>query len=114
MSEEDELSSILIALDYLARPRETESIFTVADVGDKREVALFAALITLSKELNDPTLEEFAKNFLALTRSRKRKGAKELINLFKAARTRTYVSTMVTRAKRILVGEHGRPEELEE
>ena len=113
MSEEDELSSILIALDYLARPRETESIFTVADVGDKREVALFAALITLSKELNDPTLEEFAKNFLALTRSRKRKGAKELINLFKAARTRTYVSTMVTRAKRILVGEHGR-EELEE
>jgi len=113
MSEEDELSSILIALDYLARPRETESILTVADVGDKREVALFAALITLSKELNDPTLEEFAKNFLALTRSRKRKGAKELINLFKAARTRTYVSTMVTRAKRILVGEHGR-EELEE
>ena len=113
MSEEDELSSILIALDYLARPRETESILTVADVGDKREVALFAALITLSKELNDPTLEEFAKNFLALTRSRKRKGAKELINLFKAARTRTYVSTMVTRAKRILVGEHARPEEIE-
>jgi len=50
---------------------------------------------------------------LALTRSKKRKGAKELINLFKAARTRTYVSTMVTRAKRILVGEHARPEELE-
>jgi len=113
MSEEDELSSILVALDYLARPRETESVFTVADLGDRREIALFSALLTLAKELNDPTLEEFAKNFLALTRSRKRKGAKELINLFKAARTRTYVSTMVTRAKRILVGEHGRPEEIE-
>ena len=113
MSEEDELSSILVALEYLARPQEAETVLTVADLGDKREIALFSTLITLAKELNDPTLEEFAKNFLALTRSRKRKGAKELINLFKAARTRTYVSTMVTRAKRILVGEHGR-EELEE
>jgi len=107
MSEEDELSSILIALDYLARPKETQSIFTVADVGDKREVALFAALITLSKELNDPTLEEFAKNFLALSRSRKRKGAKELINLFKAARTKTFVTRVMGRTREILVGRRG-------
>ena len=103
----------MAAMEILALPEESGSILTVADLGDKREIALFSTLITLAKELNDPTLEEFAKNFLALTRSRKRKGAKELINLFKAARTRTYVSTMVTRAKRILVGEHARPEELE-
>ena len=113
MSEEDELSSILVALDYLARPTESNSIYTVADLGDMRTVVLAATLLTLAKELNDETLEEFVKNFLALTRSKKRKGAKELINLFKAARTRTYVSTMVTRAKRILVGEHARPEEIE-
>ena len=113
MSEEDELSSILVALDYLARPAESNSIYTVADLGDMRTVVLAATLLTLAKELNDETLEEFVKNFLALTRSKKRKGAKELINLFKAARTRTYVSTMVTRAKRILVGEHARPEEIE-
>jgi len=112
MSEEDELSSILVALDYLARPRETESIFTVADL-DMTTIVAAATLLTLAKEMKDETLEEFVKNFLALTRSKKRKGAKELINLFKAARTRTYVSTMVTRAKRILVGEHARPEELE-
>jgi len=109
MSEEDELSSILVALDYLARPRETESIFTVADL-DMRTIVAAATLLTLAKELNDKTLEEFVKNFLALTRSKKRKGAKELINLFKAARTRTYISTMVSRAKRIMVGEHGTQE----
>jgi len=114
MSEEDELSTLMAAMEILALPEESGSILTVADLGDKREIALFATLMTLAKQFKDPALEEFVKKFLALSRSRKRKGAKELINLFKAARTRTYVSTMVTRAKRILVGEHGRPEELEE
>jgi len=102
---EEELGAILMALDYLARPRETESIFTVADL-DMRTIVAAATLLTLAKELGDKTLEEFVKYFLALTRSKKRKGARELINIFKAARTRTYISTMVSRAKRIMVGEH--------
>ncbi|MCD6235891.1 MAG: hypothetical protein J7J94_02705 [Thaumarchaeota archaeon] len=110
MSEEDELGSLLVALDYLARPTETNSLFTVADL-DTRTIVAAATLLTLAKELGDKTLEEFVKNLLALSRSKKRRGAKELINLFKAARTKTYISTMLTRSKRIMVGEHAEPEE---
>ena len=110
---EEELSSILVALDYLAKPTETDSIYTVADLGDMRAVVLAATLLTLSKELNDKTLEEFVKNFLALTRSKRRKGAKELINLFKAARTRTFVTQVTGKTREILVGRRGIEEEAE-
>ena len=104
---EEEVEVTRDALAALCLPKEFGSLQTVADLPDMRTVTLIAALYTLSKELEDKALEDFTNNLLLLSRSRKRKGVKELINLFKAARTRTYVQTLVTRAKRILVGEHG-------
>lgn len=108
MSGESEEGEVLLtALGYLALPEEAGSIYTVADLPDMRTIILASALFSLAEKLNDKSLETFTRKLLALTRSRKRKGAKELIELFKAARTRTQVTTLVTRAKRILVGEHG-------
>ena len=106
MAEED-VEVTRDALAALAIPDKVGSLYTVADLPDMRTVTLIAALYTLSNELQDKALKDFTDNLLLLSRSRKRKGVKELINLFKAARTRTYVQTLVTRAKRILVGEHG-------
>ena len=104
---EEEVEVTRDALAALAIPDKVGSLYTVADLPDMRTVTLIAALYTLSNELQDKALKNFTDNLLLLSRSRKRKGVKELINLFKAARTRTYVQTLVTRAKRILVGEHG-------
>ena len=104
---EEEVEVTRDALAALAIPDKVGSLYTVADLPDMRTVTLIAALYTLSNELQDKALKEFTDNLLLLSRSRKRKGVKELINLFKAARTRTYVQTLVTRARRILVGEHG-------
>ena len=104
---EEETEVTRDALVALCLPKEFGSLQTVADIPDMRMVVLIAALYTLSNEFGDKALKEFADNLLLLSRSKKRKGVKELINLFKAARTRTYVQTLVTRAKRILVGEHG-------
>jgi len=104
---EEEVEVTRDALAALAIPDKVGSLYTVADLPDMRTIALAAALYTLADELNDKALKNFTDKLLILSRSKKRKGAKELINLFKAARTRTYVQTLVTRAKRILVGEHG-------
>ena len=109
MSEED-VEVTRDALAALAIPHEVGSLYTVADLPDMRTIALAAALYTLADELDDKALKNFTDKLLILSRSKKRKGAKELINLFKAARTRTYISTMVSRAKRIMVGEHGTQE----
>ena len=104
---EEEVEVSRDALAALCLPKEFGSLQTVADIPDMRTVILIAALYTLSNEFRDEALKEFADNLLLLSRSKKRKGVKELINLFKAARTRTIVQNLVTRAKRILVGEHG-------
>jgi len=104
---EEETEVTRDALAALCLPKEFGSLQTVADIPDMRMVVLIAALYTLSNEFGNKALKEFADNLLLLSRSKKRKGVKELINLFKAARTRTYVQTLVTKARRILVGEHG-------
>ena len=104
---EEETEVTRDALAALCLPKDFGSLQTVADIPDMRTVILIAALYTLSKEFGDEALREFADNLLLLSRSKKRKGVKELINLFKAARTRTIVQNLVTRAKRIMVGEHG-------
>ena len=104
---EEETEVTRDALFALAIPHEAGSLYTVADLPDMRTIALAAALYTLAEELKDEALKNFTDKLLILSRSKKRKGAKELINLFKAARTRTYVQTLVTKARRILVGEHG-------
>ena len=110
MSETEEMEVMLEALGHLALPEATGSYLTVADLPDMRMIILSAALFSLAEELGDKSLENFTRKLLILSRSRKRKGAKELIELFKAAKTRTQVTTLVTRAKRILVGEHGASE----
>ena len=104
---EEETEVTRDALAALAIPHEVGSLYTVADLPDMRTIALAAALYTLADELDDKALKNFTDKLLILSRSKKRKGAKELINLFKAARTRTVIQTLVTRARRILVGEHG-------
>ena len=104
---EEETEVTRDALFALAIPHEAGSLYTVADLPDMRTIALAAALYTLADELDDKALKNFTDKLLILSRSKKRKGAKELINLFKAARTRTIIQNLVTRAKRIMVGEHG-------
>ena len=106
MSESLEAEALKIALDYLARPDSNNSVRTLADLPDMRSVMFVAAINTLAKELNDPALEEFSAELLILSRSKKRKGAKEIIDLFKAMRTRSMHTTILSRAKRIMVGRH--------
>ena len=98
------------ALSLLSDPKSNNSVRTVAHLPDMRSVLFFAALDTLGKELGDPALANFVEEALVLTRSLKRKGAKEVVDMMRAARTRTVYTTVLSGMKRILVGRHEEPE----
>ena len=109
MSEETE-TAVLEAIRILTNPQENE-VFTVTDLADNKLVVQLTALKTLAEVSRDDVLARFAENLALLLRSRKRKGAKELVEILRGARARVLQTTVLSGVKRILVGRGGGLEE---
>jgi len=105
--------AILEALRVLTNPEDRETM-TVADLQDVRLITYCSSLITLGNVLGDDCLKELTKNFLILSRSRKRKGSKEIVEILRGARARVLQTTVLSGVKRVLVGRSGEVGELEE
>lgn len=105
MSEETE-SALLEAIKILTSPEGNE-IFTVTDLTDNKLIVQLTALKTLAEITNDDILAKFVENLAIISRSRKRKGAKEIVDMLKGARARVLQTTVLSGVKRVLVGQRG-------
>jgi hypothetical protein len=111
MSEEIE-SSILEAIRVLTNP-EAGEVFTVTDIPDNKLLIQITALKTLADVTKDDVLATFVNNLALIARSRKRKGAKEVVEIVRGARARVLQTTVLSGVKRVLVGGRGVEGEIE-
>ena len=111
MSEEVE-SALLEALRLLSSPQEDE-VYTVTDIPDNKLLIQMTALKTLADITKDDVLATFVHNMALIARSRKRKGAKEIVEIVRGARARVLQTTVLSGVKRILVGGRGAEAEIE-
>ena len=105
MSEETE-SALLEALRVLTSPQEDE-VYTVTDIPDAKLAIQMTALKTLADITKDDVLATFVRNLALISRSRKRKGAKEIVEIVRGARARVLQTTVLSGVKRVLVGGRG-------
>jgi len=110
MSEEVE-SALLEAIRVLTNP-EAGEVFTVTDIPDKLLIQV-TALKTLADITKDDVLASFVHNLALIARSRKRKGAKEIVEIVRGARARVLQTTVLSGVKRVLVGGRGVEGEIE-
>jgi hypothetical protein len=62
----------------------------------------------LADVTKDDVLATFVNNLALIARSRKRKGAKEVVEIVRGARARVLQTTVLSGIKRVLVGVGGR------
>ena len=105
MSEEVE-SALLEALRVLTSPQEDE-VYTVTDIPDSKLLIQVAVLKTLAEITKDDVLAAFVHNLALISRSRKRKGAKEVVDMLRGARARVLQTTVLSGVRRVLVGGRG-------
>jgi len=105
MSEEVE-SALLEALRVLTNPEDRE-VYTVTDIPDNKLLIQITALKTLADITKDDVLATFVHNMALIARSRKRKGAKEVVDMLRGARARVLQTTVLSGVKRVLVGGRG-------
>ncbi|MEM0488662.1 MAG: hypothetical protein QW707_05605 [Candidatus Bathyarchaeia archaeon] len=105
MSEETE-TAVLEAIRILTSPQGNEA-FTVTEIPDNKLLVQITALKTIAEISGDDVLSKFVENLAIMARSRKRKGAKELVEILRGARARVLQTTVLSGVKRILVGRGG-------
>jgi len=111
MSEEVE-TALLEAIRVLTNP-EAGEVFTVTDIPDNKLLIQVTALKTLADITKDDVLASFVHNLALIARSRKRKGAKEIVEIVRGARARVLQTTVLSGVKRVLVGGRGVEGEIE-
>lgn len=67
------------AIEILAKPKG-RALLTLSDLSDG-EIKAIAVLRAIAESIPDPFLISFVENYLALKRSRKREGVKEIVSI---------------------------------